>query len=258
MKNRKAFTLIELLVVIAIIAILAAILFPVFAKAREKARQTSCLSNCKQIGNAAIMYVQDYDETFPQGDPWGKATWKFTIATYVGGKPTNWSSANKGNIFCCPSGSYLNVISDNGKTAAEGNKKRAIDDAGMASVWGLTPTTDYKGRPAYAFWSSYSINENVLMYFPNLAAWKNPAESYFTLEGSDMETNCADSDKWMFPHNEGMNIVYVDGHVKWCKASYTTNGSTNQGDWTFTSPYDRKDDITAGPWTNDGSEWPKP
>ena len=63
--HRRAFTLIELLVVIAIIAILAAILFPVFAQAREKARQTSCLSNTKQMGTALLMYTQDYDETYP-------------------------------------------------------------------------------------------------------------------------------------------------------------------------------------------------
>lgn len=62
---RKGFTLIELLVVIAIIAILAAILFPVFAQAREKARQTSCLSNSKQLATATLMYNQDYDETMP-------------------------------------------------------------------------------------------------------------------------------------------------------------------------------------------------
>ena len=62
--QRCGFTLIELLVVIAIIAILAAILFPVFSQAREKARQATCLSNCKQIGLAALQYVQDYDEQF--------------------------------------------------------------------------------------------------------------------------------------------------------------------------------------------------
>jgi prepilin-type N-terminal cleavage/methylation domain-containing protein/prepilin-type processing-associated H-X9-DG protein len=67
-RNRSAFTLIELLVVIAIIAILAAILFPVFAKAREKARQSSCSSNLKQIAIAVMQYTQDYDESFPMHD----------------------------------------------------------------------------------------------------------------------------------------------------------------------------------------------
>ncbi|MDR3708448.1 MAG: DUF1559 domain-containing protein [Capsulimonadaceae bacterium] len=81
----KGFTLIELLVVIAIIAILAAILFPVFAQAREKARGTACLSNMKQLGLAMVQYVQDYDEQFPNGvDGYGNGTgWAGQIYPYV-------------------------------------------------------------------------------------------------------------------------------------------------------------------------------
>ncbi|HZO88379.1 MAG TPA: DUF1559 domain-containing protein [Chthonomonadaceae bacterium] len=105
MSRRCAFTLIELLVVIAIIAILAAILFPVFAQAREKARQTSCLSNLKQTGLAVQMYVQDYDETFPKAEFWNSST---PFSNYY-----MWSSQlciqpyikNK-DIYRCPSDSF--------------------------------------------------------------------------------------------------------------------------------------------------------
>ena len=97
---RRGFTLIELLVVIAIIAILAAILFPVFAKAREKARQSSCLSNIKQLGLAELQYAQDYDECFsPLGynnsNPadWGQMGWAVRIEPY----------AKNVQIFKCPS-----------------------------------------------------------------------------------------------------------------------------------------------------------
>jgi len=135
--KRQAFTLIELLVVIAIIAILAAILFPVFAQAREKARQATCVSNLKQIANAWLMYTQDYDETGSpmwvksnlrtgcggagdlinpnfrapySGTPWGQY-WPDLIYPYVkAGRAANYDAAgnpiSKGNraVFTCPSG----------------------------------------------------------------------------------------------------------------------------------------------------------
>src|SRR5438309_3059653 len=93
-RNDTAFTLIELLVVIAIIAILAAILFPVFAKVREKARQTSCSSNERQIGLAITQYVQDNDETFPSGlqNSWYACTWPLIVQPYI-------SSLQ---VFTCP------------------------------------------------------------------------------------------------------------------------------------------------------------
>lgn len=97
-RQSHGFTLIELLVVIAIIAILAAILFPVFAKAREKARQASCLSNEKQIGLAIMQYVQDSDEIYPlavstPGGDWNGGQWTMAVMPYV----------KSLNVFYCPS-----------------------------------------------------------------------------------------------------------------------------------------------------------
>lgn len=91
MRHRTAFTLIELLVVIAIIAILAAILFPVFAQARAKARAITCVSNLKQIGLATVMYVQDFDETYPcgwipdggDGSQDGVTVWRLVLLPYI-------------------------------------------------------------------------------------------------------------------------------------------------------------------------------
>lgn len=109
MFRKKGFTLIELLVVIAIIAILAAILFPVFAKAREKARQSTCSSNLKQIGNAVMMYVQDYDEMYP-----------FCFLDYhtflhdVLNPYIKASTSGKGSVWVCPSVPNTNPSYDNG------------------------------------------------------------------------------------------------------------------------------------------------
>jgi len=121
-RNRQGFTLIELLVVIAIIAILAAILFPVFARAREKARQITCISNEKQLGLAFLQYFQDYDDHAPffgevdnGGDWWTSRmrNWKDGIFPYVksGGLPYNngqpYANHGSGGAFACPDNTAL-------------------------------------------------------------------------------------------------------------------------------------------------------
>src|SRR5687767_12703837 len=124
--GKRGFTLIELLVVIAIIAILAAILFPVFAQAREKARQASCLSNMKQIGTATMMYVQDYDETFPGHDwPNAGAGGMHTLPdgrifqSHVGWAVVFYPYIKNLNVYVCPSdpAAATTALSANWRTA---------------------------------------------------------------------------------------------------------------------------------------------
>ena len=107
-KRASAFTLIELLVVIAIIAILAAILFPVFARARENARRSSCQSNLKQIGLGIIQYTQDYDETYPLRNSGDGVTWRQRVQPYI--KSTQ--------VFSCPSNPKNATIVDAAVPAA--------------------------------------------------------------------------------------------------------------------------------------------
>jgi prepilin-type N-terminal cleavage/methylation domain-containing protein len=140
MRNRKGFTLIELLVVIAIIALLAAILFPVFAGAREKARQTACLNNNKQLGLAFVMYLGDYDETYPLGFGYaGGWLWDRYHATphdWRASVPLNsplhqayqahWSNAvqpymKSDGIYACPSASLTRL-----NTGDYANARRAV------------------------------------------------------------------------------------------------------------------------------------
>ena len=156
-KRRNGFTLIELLVVIAIIAILAAILFPVFAQAREKARGISCLSNVKQIATGTAMYVQDYDETFPMNLYMGQngpAPCVYTAWTAI------MPYIKNGQIYVCPS------------------NNQALDFPFAMTVIGMPPPCQ----------SSTSFR--LLSYFPNfsLIDWGDPSNVFGSNNGRPVKT----------------------------------------------------------------------
>jgi len=242
---KRAFTLIELLVVIAIIAILAAILFPVFAQAREKARGITCLSNLKQIGTGVMMYVQDYDENYPMMQ-WGVGDYHFTWpamihpyikndATYV--NPTSgltqaWGSSG---IFKCPSfpdrnqsmnyGAHNDLFVDNWNWGTNPSVSMAALDAPADKVVIME-----KGRTD-AFWG-----------WNQFATWQwdwadsvmdgrtyNPAKDNMNIalqpgkgDCDGVPTSASDGEAtWAgcgmlprFRHTGTANMIFGDGHAK--------------------------------------------
>jgi len=215
-RRNNAFTLIELLVVIAIIAILAAILFPVFAQAREKARTISCLSNFKQLGIAFQMYLQDYDEkvlpryqacpsTGPAPTPDASLLWDHTIQPYV--KNTQ--------IFVCPS-------STNAKYVDTWNTRGYLSTGYNQTISGWYYTTpDGCGD----------------MILPTLATIQYPAKNVmfadsvpgdvpsgyrgylFGNSGINVPYTTTSYGSFGARHTEGTNLTFFDGHAKWYKGT---------------------------------------
>lgn len=186
-RRRSGFTLIELLVVIAIIAILAAILFPVFAQAREKARQASCISNNKQYALATLMYVQDYDETFPyEANLSGTCVSTFyqVVQPYT----------KNDQIAVCPS---------------DPKAMRPLDLVG-APCQGTPPFTAYSVNAA--------VFTNGFYGYPvtTLAALPRPAETAMTYDGNTINGQTPNSQVQVVQarHNETFDLNYADGHAK--------------------------------------------
>jgi prepilin-type N-terminal cleavage/methylation domain-containing protein/prepilin-type processing-associated H-X9-DG protein len=230
--RKKAFTLIELLVVIAIIAILAAILFPVFAQAREKARQAACLSNLKQMGSALAMYVQDYDESLPSTCAWGKA-WLHGPAVancpplVAAGAPAYIQEflvpyvKNEG-IWYCPS-------AGKGKPLAVSNTAVTnMGQNGTSYIWNHQTNSVTEGplvgRPAF------------LVSGASIAAIPRPAEApllwdmpYWNRFGSG--GGCPPRNDRQSPHARGLNVVYADSHAKWSPFRGVVSYSACEEDW---------------------------
>ncbi len=185
----RGFTLIELLVVIAIIAILAAILFPVFARARENARKSTCLSNMKQIALAETMYEQDYDErtaaiySYPANTTLSLYTWIDMLMPYC---------KNTG-IFTCPSSQY---------------KYRVVTVAGRPwsyGSYGGNRTWTAGGELVYAYRSTATLQYPAETF---LAGDSNLGDSYVRWSGGTVENGVA-------VHFEGCNVAFFDGHAKY-------------------------------------------
>lgn len=205
--RRRGFTLIELLVVIAIIAILAAILFPVFAKAREAARKTSCLSNLNQIGKAIAQYTQDYDETYP-GVRGGMiqptnncGTWRQTIQPYI--KNTQ--------VYRCPSNGI--------------NQLSGEDQLYWHYAWATIGNGT--GRTDGFSWDCGAGVPMAPIKYPattvNLVEWTNGNPD--ACEGCVGSTFCG--------HSGTVNYLLCDGHTKAFKPAQIYADSSGQGHWWF-------------------------
>jgi prepilin-type N-terminal cleavage/methylation domain-containing protein/prepilin-type processing-associated H-X9-DG protein len=222
---KLGFTLIELLVVIAIIAILASILFPVFGRARENARRSSCQSNLKQIGLGFTQYMQDYDEMMPPtinviSPAFNLAPWHYVIQPYV----------KSYQLFKCPS---------NTSTSALVNTVSAGALAAGVPATGIPNSYQGNGGGGGTFTSSAG---NRVMQFQNLAfpiaKFINPSTTIMVSEqaGPNNEpyvynTNKVNGTEGTFTNHLTMtNFLFVDGHVKSLKATATCNATINMWD----------------------------
>jgi len=203
-KNVKtAFTLIELLVVIAIIALLAAILFPVFARARENARRASCLSNLKQMGMAVMQYMQDFDETYPVVAGSGSTTWTFLTYPYI----------KNPQIYVCPSVTEpIPAFSPTSLSSLNGVSQYCMNNSSFGS--GVNPYLDTYG----------------LSWPTRMAAVRRPAELILfmdsQLDGTTRYWCDVGGKSVAYRHFEGANITFADGHAKWQKPTFYRTGGT--------------------------------
>ena len=226
-KKILGFTLIELLVVIAIIAILAAILFPVFAQAREKARQTSCLSNCKQMGTALQLYVDDWDETMPFMTDFSKfiLNWPedqrkgLPCSTYG---TSDWYNG-LGNCYtwCDEIFPYVKNLKmyecPSGRKGQMGYGYNMIVAGGVQGFDAAKIAGNYAQLGANPACLAQLKNTSEIIAFADTIQYKYNGNSIISLS-PEMIINFSEND-YLLPqrHNGGMCVTFCDGHAKYSK-----------------------------------------
>ena len=242
----RGFTLIELLVVIAIIAILAAILFPVFAQARDQARQTTCLNNCKQLGTGLLMYAQDYDENLPSWpytgkdirqsptfvkEGWGYSIWVPAMMPYV----------KNAGIFSCPNGPKTGTSWPNQALAGPKGAQMVVNlayneyilqrERGFSTIASLSGARNSASditviaescfNGIYQDWSDgFKIPDRP----NNFGLWR----FYCANKGGP---TCEGRHK-----GHGINAVYADGHAKFTPGEKIRGGDGDKREYPIVNP----------------------
>ncbi len=218
-KVASAFTLIELLVVIAIIAILAAILFPVFARARENARRSSCLSNMKQIGLGLIQYAQDYDETFPAARNTGTAvSWRWMIQPYLKSTQVNSCPSRQGKQFTTGGNGLTFEIS------YAGNFERGAGSGinGYNNGYGAFSNDD-TGLPLADF-----SNPSTTIHVVEVTATAQSTIEFQTSGACGNYTSYSQSGDCLWAGHLGTsNYLFTDGHAKSLRPAQTFSPTVN-------------------------------
>jgi prepilin-type N-terminal cleavage/methylation domain-containing protein/prepilin-type processing-associated H-X9-DG protein len=239
-KSEDGFTLIELLVVIAIIAILAAILFPVFAKVREKARQTTCLSNEKQLALVMLEYAQDYDEQFPTPfwyDGAENPSGGGTISALTGYLAQKTSDGTPVPILVCPDDTVPRVFEGNAPAtytpsiALFGTHVYVGVPAGSGNQYDLGLFQSQFPSPAGTILFAEMPYEKNVVGNVNVLAVAGPGEGTLgaTTGGQLLQLASTTNPGNGQPlHSGGWNYVFVDGHAKWQRpeATVSTPGVT--------------------------------
>jgi prepilin-type N-terminal cleavage/methylation domain-containing protein/prepilin-type processing-associated H-X9-DG protein len=224
-RQTRGFTLIELLVVVAIISVLAAILFPVFAQAREKARQTVCASNEKQLAYGVLMYVQDYDETLlptavlRPGDTTGNnpILWPQEIEPYI----------KNNQVRLCPSDSREPASNPNSYGLNELNFTDMTDD----------------GAPPPKILASFQMPSETLMLgelgvgsINDPTDYTTPISGAYKMTAPDVDLNDPFDARPAARHFQRVNIALMDGHVKSLRMEQFYTGQTPPDKWFCTDP----------------------